>query len=111
MRPVTFLQEPTSRVALVGSSVMFSCNTSIAPLVSNYSLPTLTWRFNGSEDSWTVTSKSGEAGYSELHIRNVTEGHAGYYECVSSDGKGKYITVSRRAWLTVVSKYSICTNT
>ena len=90
---------------------MFSCNTSIAPLVSNYSLPTLTWRFNGSEDSWTVTSKSGEAGYSELHIRNVTEGHAGYYECVSSDGKGKYITVSRRAWLTVVSKYSICTNT
>lgn len=111
VRPVTFLQEPTSRVALVGSSVTFSCNTSIAPLVSNYSLPTLTWRFNGSEDSWTVTSKSGEAGYSELHIRNVTEGHAGYYECVSSDGKGKYITVSRRAWLTVVSKYSICTNT
>jgi len=111
VRPVTFLQEPTSRVALVGSSVTFSCNTSIAPLVSNYSLPTLTWRFNGSEDSWTVTPKSGEAGYSELHIRNVTEGHAGYYECVSSDGKGKYITVSRRAWLTVVSKYSICTNT
>ena len=59
------------------------------------------------QSSWTVTSKSGEAGYSELHIRNVTEGHAGYYECVSSDGKGRYVTVSRRAWLTVVSKYII----
>lgn len=63
------------------------------------------------QSSWTVTSKSGEAGYSELHIRNVTEGHAGYYECVSSDGKGRYVTVSRRAWLTVVSKYIIRTNT
>ena len=110
VRPVTFLQEPTSRIALVGSSVTFSCNTSIAPLVSNYPLPTLTWRFNGSagtQSSWKVTSNSGEDGYSELHIENVTEGNAGYYECVSSDGGGNYITVSRRAWLTVVSKYII----
>ena len=110
VRPVTFLQEPTSRVALVGSSVTFSCNTSIAPLVSNYPLPSLTWRFNGSagtQSSWKVTSNSGEDGYSELHIENVTEGNAGYYECVSSDGGGNYITVSRRAWLTVVSKYII----
>ena len=112
VRPVSFLQEPTSSAVLVGSSVTFACNVNIAPLISDYPLPNLTWRVNGSMDtstqsSWQIRPNSSEDGYnyfSELYIESVSAEDAGYYECVSSDGGGRYVTISSRAWLTVICK-------
>ena len=102
--PILFTEEPQSLTVLEGSNVTLHCSFNTTRLGSNYPLPHIVWRKNGTE-------VVGER-VSELHLPSVQQEDAGYYECLAVDGKkkkkrdpkevGGYITSSRRAYLTVL---------
>ena len=102
--PIVFTEEPQSQTALEGSNVTLKCNFTATQLGSNYPLPHIVWRKNSKE---VVGGRD-----NELHLQSVQLEDAGYYECLAVDGKkkrildsqggGRYITSSRRAYLTVL---------
>ena len=115
VEPVAFLLEPQSTAVLPNTTASFSCNITAVPLISDYPLPRIQWRFNGAitmKSNWRNVAS--EDGISQLFIERVGSEDVGYYECLALDGQNydqataqflqtwAHTTVSRRARLDLI---------
>lgn len=104
-----FIQEPVSQLLKVGDPLVLSCQARVAPLVNrNQPLPTVSWLkdkipVTTSRHDVTLTTNSTN-GFAELVVHETNTSWSGTYECIASDAEGEYVTISRKAMITVVSQ-------
>lgn len=105
MEPVIFVKEPESQILTDNEQLSLSCQARVAVLVSKQPLPTISWRKNGiplDGENMSITTNT-IIGLSVLVIQETNTNSSGYYQCVANDENGKYVTISRKATITVLS--------
>lgn len=90
-------------------SLLLSCHARITPPVYVQPWPIISWWKNGTlltEESAVIRSNY-SSGVSELAIYKTDVNSSGYYQCMASDAAGRYITLSRKAFVTVLAKGNV----
>ena len=102
---VIFIKEPESQILMDNEQLSLSCQARVAVLVSKRPLPTISWRKNGIPlDGENISINNTRLiGLSVLVIQETSTDSSGYYQCVANDEHGKYVTISRKATVTVLS--------